>query len=182
MLQVGAIVQFLSQIINEMTSLAYSYLDLFTSSHGGNQNIQGGCVTLMWLAALSCVISVLWMAVQYFEEILLDLKYKKEMIKRCYGLYVFVHIIVIRKRAYTLYKRHVRKHSISILVCLFPGQWASCQSSAVALSPSMSGHLTERRVSTKPWFPPSSSPSPAFLLVSVKETEQIRCQRLYFTH
>jgi len=48
MLQVGAIVQFLLQIIHEMTSFAYFYLDLFTSSHGGNQNIQGGCVTLMW--------------------------------------------------------------------------------------------------------------------------------------
>ena len=33
-------------------------VDLFTFSHSGNQNIQGGYVTLMWLAALSSVLSV----------------------------------------------------------------------------------------------------------------------------
>jgi len=35
-------------------------VDLFTFSHSSNRNKQGGCVTLMWLVALSSVISVLW--------------------------------------------------------------------------------------------------------------------------
>jgi len=81
-------------------------------------------------------------------------------------VYVCVCIIVMRKRAYTLCKRHVRKHSRAIPVCLFPERWASCQPSAVALSPSLSRHLTERRVSTISSVIIPSSSSAAFLLVS----------------
>ena len=48
-----------------MTSLTYGELelivDLFTFSHGGNQNKQGGRVTLVWLAALSSGLAVLLM-------------------------------------------------------------------------------------------------------------------------
>ena len=32
------------------------FIDLFTFSHGSNRNKQWGCVTLMWIAVLSCVI------------------------------------------------------------------------------------------------------------------------------
>jgi len=49
---------------------------LFTFFHGSNWNKQGGCVTLMWLAALSSGLAELDVAAQYFEEILLDLKIK----------------------------------------------------------------------------------------------------------
>ena len=34
-------------------------VDLFTFSHGGNRNKQGGRVPLMWLAALSSGLAVL---------------------------------------------------------------------------------------------------------------------------
>jgi len=48
-----------------MTSLTYRELelifDLFTFSHGGKWNKQGGCVTLMWIAALSSGLAVLLM-------------------------------------------------------------------------------------------------------------------------
>jgi len=43
-----------------MTSLTYRVVDLFTFSHGDNRNKQGGCVTLMWLVALSSGLVVLW--------------------------------------------------------------------------------------------------------------------------
>jgi len=47
-----------------MTSLTPNYsklelFDLFTFSHGGNGNKQGGLVTLVWLESLSSAISVL---------------------------------------------------------------------------------------------------------------------------
>ena len=35
------------------------FIGLFTFSHGGNWNQQWGCVTLMWIAALSCDIGTL---------------------------------------------------------------------------------------------------------------------------
>jgi len=35
-------------------------VDLFTFSHSGNQNRQGGHVKLMWVAASSSAILVLW--------------------------------------------------------------------------------------------------------------------------
>ena len=35
-------------------------VDLFTFSHGGNWNKQGGCVPLMWLVALSSGLVVIW--------------------------------------------------------------------------------------------------------------------------
>jgi len=47
--------------MNDITHvLLIRVVDLFIFSHGGNQNKQGGCVTLMWLAAVSDVILVLW--------------------------------------------------------------------------------------------------------------------------
>jgi len=46
-----------------MTSLTYGELELLIClhyfSHGSNQNKQGGCVTLMWLASLSSGLAVL---------------------------------------------------------------------------------------------------------------------------
>ena len=48
-------------------------INLFTFSHDGHQNQQGGRVTLMWLAALSSVNQRFDVA-RYFEEILLDLE------------------------------------------------------------------------------------------------------------
>ena len=45
-------------------------VDLFTFSHGGNWNKQGGHVTFMWLTALSSVILCFDVAMRYFEVIL----------------------------------------------------------------------------------------------------------------
>ena len=39
---------------------SHTGVDLFTFSHGDNWNKQGGCVTLMWVAALSSGLAVLW--------------------------------------------------------------------------------------------------------------------------
>ena len=71
-----------------MTSLAYGYIDrvinLFTFSHGGNRNKQGGLLSLMRLVALSSFKSVRYsdVAVRYFEDLLQHF-YKKSFDFTC---------------------------------------------------------------------------------------------------
>jgi len=43
---------------HRIATLAEKVVDLFTFSRGGNGNQRRGCVTLMWLVALSIAISV----------------------------------------------------------------------------------------------------------------------------
>jgi len=54
-----------------------SDVDLFIFSHGGNQNKQGGRVSLMWLAALSSDLVVLWCGHMVLWRNPLGLKKKK---------------------------------------------------------------------------------------------------------
>jgi len=66
-----------------MASLTYGK-ELLICLHllmAGNWNKQGVHVTLMWLAALSSGLVVLWCAVQYFEDIL---KTKMERVDKAY--------------------------------------------------------------------------------------------------
>ena len=58
---IGEIAQFCSSIINEMTSLAYGYIELLICLRfpSGNRNKQRGLLSLMRLAALSSFKSVL---------------------------------------------------------------------------------------------------------------------------
>ena len=57
------------------------FIGLFTLSHGGNRNQQGGCVPLMWPAALCSGLAALSVAGGNFEKILQHLK-KKNTKKR----------------------------------------------------------------------------------------------------
>ena len=68
--------------MNDVTRmLLIRFIDLFTFSHGGNQN-QGGHVTLMQLQPFQVAWQCLDVAVWYFEEILLKLKNKTKQKKK----------------------------------------------------------------------------------------------------
>jgi len=75
LLWVGEIVQFLSWIINEWLThvLLIRVVDI-TFSHAGNRNKQGGCVTLWGWQPFQVPFQCFDVAVQYLEELLLDLK------------------------------------------------------------------------------------------------------------
>ena len=60
------------------------FIGLFTLSHGGNRNQQGGCVPLMWPAALHSGLMALSCGWGNFKEILQHLKkkYTKDFLTR----------------------------------------------------------------------------------------------------
>jgi len=66
-----------------MISLTYSELErVVTFSHGGNWKKQGGRVTLMWLAALSSGLVVLWCG----HVVLWRKQKKKERVDKAYWM------------------------------------------------------------------------------------------------
>ena len=82
---INEIASFLSWIVNEMTSLAYNTVNwscwYVYISHGGNRNKQGGHVTLMWLAALSRGLAVLWCGHAVLWRNSLGIKKKKSLLE-----------------------------------------------------------------------------------------------------
>ena len=60
------------------------FIGLFTLSHGGNRNQQGGRVPLMWPAALCSGLAALYVAGRNFEEILQHLKKTKKNSKKIF--------------------------------------------------------------------------------------------------
>ena len=73
------------------------FIGLFTVSHGGNRNQQGGCVPFMWPAALCSGLADFHVAGRNFEEILQHLKKKKKTLERfCSSLNVMVGYLCVQ--------------------------------------------------------------------------------------